>query len=218
VAWETFEKIQLMRYDNYAEYDRNETQGIPRAGQALLHGLLYCGECGHKMMVQYKHGTDSLCNHLRQQYGVPVCQNIPGDPVDQAVIKAFFEALSPIELDVYARALAAHKQSADQADQARQHPIERLRYQAALAQRQFNRVDPDNRLVAAELEARWEAALRELKHAEEAAAQAKQVVVVPFALTAVLSSLRSQPSAKSCPRFGIKTCSRESKRKRSCVA
>jgi hypothetical protein len=140
------------------------------------------------MMVQYKHGTDSLCNHLRQQYGVPVCQDIPGDPVDQAVIKAFFEALSPIELDVYARALAAHKQSADQADQARQHQIERLRYQAALAQRQFNRVDPDNRLVAAELEARWEAALRELKHAEEAAAQAKQVVVVPFALTAELNS------------------------------
>jgi DNA invertase Pin-like site-specific DNA recombinase len=188
VSWETFEKIQLMLYDNYAEYDRNKTRGIPRAGQALLHGLLYCGECGHKMMVQYKHGTYYLCTHLRQQYGVPVCQNIPGDPVDQAVIKAFFEALSPIELDVYARALAAHKQSADQADQARQQQIERLRYQAALAQRQFNRVDPDNRLVAAELEARWEAALRELKHAEEAAAQAKHLVVVPFALTAELKS------------------------------
>lgn len=188
VSWETFGKIQAMLRDNYAEYDRNKTRGVPRAGQALLHGLLYCGACGHKMMVQYKHGTYSLCNHLRQQYGVPVCQNIPGDPVDQAVIKTFFEALSPIELDVYARALATHKQGADQAEQARQQQIERLRYQAALAQRQFNRVDPDNRLVAAELEARWEAALRELKHAEEAAVQAKQVVVVPFALTAELKS------------------------------
>lgn len=188
VSWETFGKIQAMLRDNYAEYDRNKTRGVPRAGQALLHGLLYCGACGHKMMVQYKHGTYYLCNHLRQQYGVPVCQNIPGDPVDQAVIKAFFEALSPIELDVYARALATHKQGADQAEQARQQQIERLRYQAALAQRQFNRVDPDHRLVAAELEARWEAALRELKHAEEAAVQAKQVVVVPFALTAELKS------------------------------
>ena len=70
-----------MLRDNYAEYDRNKTRGIPRAGQALLHGLLYCGAWGHKMMVQYKHGTYYLCDHLRQQYGVPVCQNIPGDPV-----------------------------------------------------------------------------------------------------------------------------------------
>src|SRR5215510_4195197 len=183
ISWEEFERIQAMLRDNHAEYDRNKTRGVPRAGQALLHGLLYCGECGHKMLVQYKHNTYYLCNMLRQKYGVPVCQNIPGDPVDQAVLEAFFQALSPIELDVYARAMAAHKQSLDQARQARQQQIERLRYQASLAQRQFARVDPDNRLVASELEARWEAALRELKQAEESAAQADQVVVIPFALT-----------------------------------
>jgi len=188
ISWETFEKIQAMLRDNHAEYDRNKTRGIPRAGQALLHGLLYCGECGHKMLVQYKHNTFYLCNALRQKYGVPVCQNIPGDPVDQAVIKAFFEALSPIELDVYARAMAAHQERLDQARQAREQQIERLRYQATLAQRQFNRVDPDNRLVASELEARWETALRELKQAEEAAAQASQVVVVPFTLTAEMKA------------------------------
>jgi hypothetical protein len=177
-----------MLRDNHAEYDRNKTRGVPRAGQALLHGLLYCGECGHKMMVQYHHNTFYLCNHLRQQYGVPVCQNIPGDPIDQAVINTFFEALSPVELDPYAQAMAAHKQSLDQACQARQQQIERLRYQAALAQRQFNRVDPDNRLVASELEARWENALRELKHAQEKAAQADQAVAVPFALSAELQA------------------------------
>jgi DNA invertase Pin-like site-specific DNA recombinase len=188
VSWETFEKIQAMLRDNHAEYDRNKTRGVPRAGQALLHGLLYCGECGHKMMVQYHHSTFYLCNHLRQQYGVPVCQNIPGDPVDQAVIEAFFRALSPVELDVYARAMTAHNQSLDQARQGRMQQVERLRYQAALAQRQFNRVDPDNRLVAAELEARWEAALRELKQAEGAAAQADQIVMIPFALTAELKA------------------------------
>jgi hypothetical protein len=84
--------------------------------------------------------------------------------------------------------MAAHRQNRDQARQARGQQIERLRYQATLAQRQFNRVDPDNRLVAAELEARWEAALRELKQAEESAAQSDQVVVVPFALTAELKA------------------------------
>lgn len=188
ISWETFEKIQAMLRDNHAEYDRNKTRGIPRAGQALLHGLLYCGECGHKMMVQYHHNTFYLCNHLRQQYGVPVCQNIPGDPVDRAVIEAFFQAISPIELDVYERAWASHQQSVDQALKARRQQIERLRYQTMIAQRQFNRVDSDNRLVAAELEARWEAALRELKQAEEAAAQADQVVVAPFAITAELKA------------------------------
>ena len=142
ISWPTFEKIQAMLRDNYAEYDRNKTRGIPRAGQALLHGLLYCGACGHKMMVQYKCNTYYLCNHLRQQYRVPVCQNIPGDPVDQAVLEAFFEALSPVELDVYSRAMTSHQQSLDQAREARRQQIERLRYQATLAQRQFNRVDP----------------------------------------------------------------------------
>lgn len=56
ISWETFEQIQAMLADNYAEYDRNKTRGIPRAGAALLHGLLYCGACGHKMLVQYKGG------------------------------------------------------------------------------------------------------------------------------------------------------------------
>jgi hypothetical protein len=98
------------------------------------------------------------------------------------------QALSPIELDIYSRALAAHKQSEDQAHQARLQQIERLRYQAHLAQRQFNRVDPENRLVAAELEARWESALRELKQAEEALAQTRQVISVPFAVTAELKT------------------------------
>lgn len=188
ISWETFEKIQTMLSDNYAEYDRNKTRGVPRAGQALLHGLLYCGECGHKMMVQYHHNTFYLCNHLRQQYGVPVCQNISGDPVDRAVIDAFFQAFSPIELNAYERACASHQQSLDQALKAHQQQIERLRYQATIAQRQFNRVDPDNRLVTSELEARWEAALRELKQAEEAAAQTAQVVVAPLAISAELKA------------------------------
>jgi DNA invertase Pin-like site-specific DNA recombinase len=56
ISWETFEQIQTMLLDNYAEYDRNKTRGIPRPGAALLHGLVHCGECGHKMVVQYKGG------------------------------------------------------------------------------------------------------------------------------------------------------------------
>jgi hypothetical protein len=63
------------------------------------------------MVVQYKAGTRYLCNYLRQQYRVPVCQYIPADPVYAKVVEAFFAALSPVELDVYHRALAAQQQT-----------------------------------------------------------------------------------------------------------
>jgi hypothetical protein len=186
LPWETSVKIRAMLKANYAEYDRNKTRGVPRAGAALLPGLRYCGECGHKRMVQYKGGTRYLCHALRQKYGVPVCQNIPADWVDAAVVDAFFQAISPIELDVYARAVAAQRHTDEAAERARQQQLERLRYQAALAQRQDNRCDPDNRLVAAELEVRWEAALHELKEAEATVAQEQTPTAVPFVLTAEL--------------------------------
>lgn len=166
VDWDTFERIQTMLLDNYAEYDRNKSRGIPRPGVALLQGLVYCGECGHKLVVQYKGTPEYLCNFLRQQYLVPVCQHIPTIPVDAYVVQAFFQALSPVELDVYARAVAAQAQVTERLERAHQQQVERLRYQAALAQRQFQRVDPDNRLVAAELEKRWEVALCDLKQVE----------------------------------------------------
>jgi DNA invertase Pin-like site-specific DNA recombinase len=165
--WDTFARIQAMVRDNHSEYDRNKTRGVPRRGKALLHGLVYCGECGHKMVVQYKTGTRYLCNYLRQQYQVPVCQNLPADPIDAYVVQAFCDALAPVELDLYSQAVAALRQEAEQVQQARQQQLERLRYQARLAERQFHQADPDNRLVTAELERRWEAALRELKDADE---------------------------------------------------
>jgi hypothetical protein len=104
VSWETFERIQAMLRDNHAEYSRNKTRGIPREGAALLHGIAYCGECGHKMVVQYKGATRYLCNYLRQQHGVPVCQNLPADPIDARVVAAFLEAVAPAELEAWTRA------------------------------------------------------------------------------------------------------------------
>ena len=65
LAWETFEQIHQMLLDNYAAYDRTKSRGVPRDGAALLHGIVYCGECGHKMVVQYKNGTRYLCNASR---------------------------------------------------------------------------------------------------------------------------------------------------------
>jgi DNA invertase Pin-like site-specific DNA recombinase len=168
ISWTTFEQIQTMLLNNYAEYDRNKTRGIPRPGAALLHGLVYCGACGHKMVVQYKKGTRYLCNYLRQQYHVPVCQYIPADPVDAKVVEAFFAALSVVELDAYHGAVANQQQTDAATQRAQRQQLQRLRYQAAVAQRQFEHVDPANRLVAAELERRWETALRDLQQGEAA--------------------------------------------------
>ena len=177
-----------MLLDNYAEYDRNKSRGVPRPGAALLHGMVYCGECGHKLVVQYKGGTRYLGNFLRQKYRVPVCQHMPGDAVDPYIVQAFFQALSPVELDVYSRAVAAQQHTTEQVSHAHQQHAERLRYEAALAERQFLRVDPDNRLVAAALEKRWNEALAELKRVEEAEAQRTTPVLPLLALSEELQT------------------------------
>lgn len=167
IPWDTFERIQNMLRDNYTQYARNKTRGVPRQGKALLHGIVYCGECGHKMCVQYKGGTQYLCNHLKQQTGAPVCQRIAGDAIDDTVVSWFFEALSVAEIDVAAAALQTSDDEQARVLAAHQQQVERLQYEAQRAERQFMKSDPDNRLVTGELERRWEAALRELKSAEE---------------------------------------------------
>jgi DNA invertase Pin-like site-specific DNA recombinase len=166
ISWDTFEKIQAMLADNYAEYDRNRTRGIPRPGKALLQGLVYCGRCGHKMVIQYKGGARYLCNYLHHQFHEPICQHLPADAIDAKVLEAFFAALSPVELDAYSEAIAARARAQSTVARAQAQQVQRLHYQVALAERQFLQVDPDNRLVAAELERRWEQAMCELKQAE----------------------------------------------------
>ncbi|WOH52156.1 MULTISPECIES: recombinase family protein [unclassified Bradyrhizobium] len=171
IDWETFEKIQAMLRDNRAEYQHIKSRGIPRDGAALLHGITYCGECGHKMAVRYKGGSQYVCNHLKIQRGAPECQNLRAAPIDAQVAAAFLEAVAPAEIDALSKARKTHLQSERALRHAEEQQVERLRYQAALAERQFNRTDPDNRLVTGELERRWEAALSELRRAEEALAQ-----------------------------------------------
>jgi DNA invertase Pin-like site-specific DNA recombinase/predicted DNA-binding protein YlxM (UPF0122 family) len=167
IDWATFETIQAMLRDNSSEYDRNKTRGVPRPGKALLHGIVHCGECGHQMVVQYKPKTHYICNFLRQQHQVPVCQYLPADPIDDFAVRSFFGALSPAEMDLHDAAAAGIQREAEAVDRARREQIDRLRYQARLAERQFTRADPENRLVAGELERRWEVALRELRQAED---------------------------------------------------
>ena len=171
IDWPTYEKIRDIVSDNRAEYMRIKTRGVPRDGELLLHGIAWCARCGHKMYVRYKGGGEYVCNHLRSHAGLPTCQHIRAAHVDAAVADAFLTALAPAELDALSRARRAQSQVDGALRASAERQLERKRYAAALAERQFNRVDPDNRLVAAELERRWEAALKEVRAAEEALAQ-----------------------------------------------
>jgi DNA invertase Pin-like site-specific DNA recombinase len=171
VDWPTYEMIRNIIKDNRAEYMRIKTRGAPRDGDLLLHGIAWCARCGHKMYVRYKDGGQYVCNHLRSNEGLPACQYVRAPRVDKVVADAFLTALAPAELDALSQARRAQQQVDGALRTSTERQLERLRYAAALAERQFNRVDPDNRLVAAELERRWEAALSEVRAAEETIAQ-----------------------------------------------
>lgn len=205
VSWETYERIQNMLRDNHAEYHRNKTRGVPRDGETLLHGIVYCGECGHKLCVQYKGGAQYLCNHLRQQHGEPVCQRLRAAPIDEQVVRWFFEALAPASIDLSAQALAEIDSRRDAVLACQRQQVQRLRYAAALAERRYQHVDPENRLIAAELERRWDAALRELREAEEQLSRDEQCAPVWAIPADLLETLRDVgprlPELWESPRF-----------------
>ncbi|TIL83155.1 MAG: recombinase family protein [Mesorhizobium sp.] len=190
IDWPTYEKIRTIVRDNRAEYMRIKTRGAPRDGELLLHGIAWCARCGYKMYVRYKSGGEYVCNHLRSHEGLPACQYIRAPRVDAAVADAFLTALRPAELDALSRAHRAQQQMNMALPTSAERQLERKRYAAALAERQFNRVDPDNRLVADELERRWEAALREVREAEEALA--KQVALQPVSRMAIGKTLNGK--------------------------
>ena len=188
IDWPTYEKIRAILTDNRAEYMQNKTRGAPRDGELLLHGIVWCARCAHKMLVRYKGGGAYVCNHLHVQRGLPTCQLVRAPRIDAAVADAFLTAVAPAELDALSRARRVQQQTDTALRASVERQLERKRYAAALAERQFNQVDPDNRLVAAELERRWEAALQEVRMAEETLAQqASSPAIVQMALGKALS-------------------------------
>lgn len=217
VDWRSFEAIQAILADNRAEYMRQKTRGAPREGDLLLQGIAWCARCGHKMYVRYKGGGDYVCNHLRSQQGLPACQSLRAAPIDTAVAQAFLTALAPAELDALSRANRTRQQADGAVRAAAEQQLERKRYQAALAERQYNKVDPDNRLVASELERRWEEALIDLRAAEEAATRQAAVNDSPtpldrglrdnvIALAGRLPALWDDPITDSARRKALLRC------------
>ncbi|MBN2526554.1 MAG: recombinase family protein [Deltaproteobacteria bacterium] len=214
ISWETFLRIQSMLKDNYLEYDRNKSRGTPRDGDSLLQGLVYCGQCGHKMVVQYKGGARYLCNHYRQQNLAPVCQYLPAPAIDCFVVNAFFEAISPAELNLYEKAMTERRELDTEVKLAKERELQRLQYQADLARRRYEKVDPANRLVASELERRWEESLRTHQDAEKQFQQEweERDKVIPLHISSVLKDTFSS-LGKSMPELWQSTAISRAQRK-----
>ncbi|GAC1396443.1 MAG: recombinase family protein [Chloroflexota bacterium] len=173
ISWEVYMANRARLADNAYRFAQR-TRGAPRNGVALLAGLAVCGRCGHQMQVMYKPQVRYACSALRKSHDADSCLYLEGAGIDEAVVSAFFEALQLAELDLLDEVLAQRR--ADHARRVQQYAerVAQAEYEAGLARKQYELVDPANRLVAAELERRWEIALRGLAEAKEAHARVAQ--------------------------------------------
>jgi DNA invertase Pin-like site-specific DNA recombinase len=177
ISWEQYLANQEQLHQNglrFAEF-RKSAQGIVREGPGILQGLVVCGRCGHRMHTVYKKTPRYICRGLtRTSAAIRECTSVRAPVVDALVVTAFFEAIRPAQLDGLEAILEAQRAERAQREQVWHDQLKRAQYQAHLAQRQYDAVDPANRLVATELERRWEAALQQLRHTEEQYAQFQQ--------------------------------------------
>jgi DNA invertase Pin-like site-specific DNA recombinase len=155
--------------------------GAPREGTGLLVGIILCGRCGRRMTPSY--GSDSrvyCCRRDQITYDLPQCQSFPQRYLDALIQELFFEAVQPARLETLLTALDALEQERQALDRQWQLKLERARYGVQLAQRQYDAVDPDNRLVARELETRWNTALVTLQTLEQEYAAARRADLAPL--------------------------------------
>jgi DNA invertase Pin-like site-specific DNA recombinase len=170
VSWEVWQTTQARLRGNWRPA-RGHGGGAPREGSALLQGLLRCGKCGRIMQTGYSGpGGNSpryLCGRAKQLYASDHgCQSIGGGRLEKTVLDQLFSVLAPAALSATAAALA----EADTVHRNRllvfEKNVERARYDADRARRQYDHVEPENRLVARTLEAALEAKLAAVRAAE----------------------------------------------------
>lgn len=169
IDWDRYQAIQAQLRANWRP-PRGEGGGAAREGSALLQGRLRCGRCGRMMMTGYSGSKGNcpryLCARAKQLYGAGPCQSVGGRRLEERILKEVFAVLEPAAIEATVQALA----NAD-AEHARrlvafETAVERARHGADRTRRQFEAVEPENRLVARTVESAWEQRLTDQRRAE----------------------------------------------------
>jgi DNA invertase Pin-like site-specific DNA recombinase len=178
IGWEDY----MQNQEKLAQNGRSVFQslGAPLKGDALLQGLVLCARCGRRMVVAYNRSPAYVCRTAHSQYGEPRCQHFTAPIVDAAVCQLFLQAVTPAQLEATLGAVAEIEQERQRLSEQWRLRLERTRYQAELARRRYEQVDPDNRLVAATLEQDWETQLQALAKLEEDWQKAQVELVTPL--------------------------------------
>lgn len=199
ISWQEYENIQQKLSENDQRMqEKLARKRSTRRGAALLSGMIRCMRCGHTMSVSYKSGLcfQYTCQGARDKYGKPSCQFLSGRRIDDAVVAEFFRVLEPAPIDALEKVLEKQAGHHRQLEEHLQQEVLRLEYQAARAERQYNAVDPENRLIAATLEKKWESALADLQQARAQVAEAQErhprVATVPEELRASFADVGRQ--------------------------
>ena len=170
ILWEQFTRIQKMLDDNAAGFRSSQRPGAPKKGPALLAGLLRCRRCGRKLMVAYSGKNASVpryqCHRGRLDNMEAKCISFGGGTVDAAVSREILRVVRPCAVDAAVLAVTQENHRRDELVETLLLDLKAARYGAELARRQYDAVDPDNRLVATELERRWNAALQKVREIE----------------------------------------------------
>jgi DNA invertase Pin-like site-specific DNA recombinase len=175
ITWDEYMKNRKRLEENRPLRDGTTLSGAPREGLALLQGLLLCGKCGRGLYVFYRSqpGLAPLyqCTWMNREGMDGACMRFRADLLDAAITEQALQALQPAELEL-AVAAVHELQLRDQAIMRQwQMRLERAEYEAALAERRYQEVDPSNRLVAGTLERRWNDALLQLEDLKKQAAE-----------------------------------------------
>ncbi|MBC8164434.1 MAG: recombinase family protein [Bryobacteraceae bacterium] len=172
LSWEHYEQNQKRLHESAQAVGSDRRKSPAREGPALLQGLILCGRCGDRMTVRYhvRHGRlcpEYLCQREGIEHAKPVCQQVPGSGIDEAIGALLIEAVSPVALEVALSVQQELQSRLEEADRLRLKQVERAQYEADLARRRYMRVEPEHRLVADSLEAEWNSKLRALAETQQ---------------------------------------------------